>query len=655
MGQSSSKMKKPKRGQKSPASNERSLTSRSSGAIRGLLPFVMDAEGRFYAADPPFESMWGPPPESFLHGVVTIWEILDSEDRQTLERALKEAVGSLGYLDTKFRIKTIEGQRRWVRMRGPVIGNEDGGDVFIRGFLEDVTKAVERELALERKLQAFHAALDSLDDGIGILSDDSQMQYMNQAMVGMVRKLGGDASEEAVLRGNDVFPLPIAAGAVDRCCGFEEREIPALGKIFLTRTFPVCIAGSPVATLVHLRDVTRLSRMERRLKEASFRVKIIAQAANVAPLGIFILEDDEEGKARFRFVNDAFCKITGYERDELLGMGVKELLYSEELQEVLKCYRKRLRGEISNSEYEMQILRKDGTPISVICMGASTLHEGIITTVGFLRDITRRKELQKSLELSQRLATLGKLSAEIAHEINNPMTSILTFNSLIDKILDQQPFPEHRIAELRDYISYTSSEAKRCAKISKSLLDFSREHDISLKEHSIHTILEKTLDILQHRTKFGSIKLVTSFGDSIPSILCDYHRIQQVFCNLLWNAIDAMPNGGILSVSTSFEKDEPSEGSSESSGGKVKVVVSDTGTGILPEDLDRIFEPFFSTKTEKSGVGLGLSVAYGIVKKHHGDILVQSQPGVGTSFTVLLPAVAESPPQTQDEIAADAG
>lgn len=617
----------------------------------------MNRQGQFEAVDSAVEKIMGYSRQSLLDRSVTLLEIVHPDDRQAVESCLGSAWDKDGYFQAVFRVLTREGREKWVSMRGPVVPGQKGLDASLRGVISDITASKEKELALERAERVFRAALDGLYDGIGILSDQCHIKFVNQAMSGMVYKLGSDdcnGSIEDIFQREDLFPLQAVDRGIEGCCGFEDRDMPALGKTFRARTFPIYSDGEPIGAMVHLRDITRISRMERKLKEASFRVKIIAQAANVAPLGIFILEDDDAEGARFRFVNEAFCKITGYDREDILDMYVSDMPYSDEFQEVMDCYRRRLRGEVPNSEHELQLIRKDGTAIYVICMGASTFHEGKITTVGFLRDITSRKELQKSLELSQRLATLGKLSAEIAHEINNPMTSILTFNNLIDRILGQEPFPVHRIAELRDYIGYTSSEAKRCAKISKSLLDFSREHDVSLKEHSIHSILKKTLDILRHRTKFGAIKLVTSYGENVPLILCDYHRIQQVFCNILWNAIDAMPDGGVLSVTTSFELEEQEGVNLQCRRGMVKVVISDSGTGIPAENLDRIFEPFFSTKTEKSGVGLGLAVAYGIIKKHGGDIQVQSRPGTGTSFIVQLPAGAESvpPPEVMEK---DAG
>lgn len=658
MGQLKKKDSRPKtRRSRTVAHRQTQLPSICDG-IKDLIPFVMDRKGQFEAVDAGIEEVTEYSRQSFLDRSVTLLEIVHPDDRQDVESSLDSAWDRDKYFQADFRVFTRQGRERWISMRGPVVPGQEESDPLLRGVISDITVSKEKELGLERADRVFRAALDGLCDGIGILSDQCGIKFINQAMSGMVCKLGGDScngSIEDVFRREDLFPLQTVDRGIEGCCGFEDRDIPALGKTFRARTFPIYSEGEPIGAMVHLRDITRISRMERRLKEASFRVKIIAQAANVAPLGIFILEDDEVEGARFRFVNEAFCKITGYDRDDILDMHVSDMPYSEEFEEVMSCYRRRLRGEVPNSEHELQFIRKDGTAIHVICMGASTLHEGKITTVGFLRDITSRKELQKTLELSQRLATLGKLSAEIAHEINNPMTSILTFNNLIDRILEQEPFPVHRIAELRDYIGYTSSEAKRCAKISKSLLDFSREHDVSLEEHSIHSILEKTLDILRHRTKFGDIKLVTSYGENIPLILCDYHRIQQVFCNILWNAIDAMPDGGVLSVATSFEPEEQKGANPQCRQGMVKVVVSDSGTGIPPENLDRIFEPFFSTKTEKSGVGLGLAVAYGIIKKHGGDIQVQSRPGMGTTFTVLLPAGAESLPPPEAEEEEDAG
>jgi signal transduction histidine kinase len=189
-------------------------------------------------------------------------------------------------------------------------------------------------------------------------------------------------------------------------------------------------------------------------------------------------------------------------------------------------------------------------PITVHGSFAISTHEGKVATIGFLRDITERKKGEKALWRSQRLASIGRLAAEIAHEMNNPLTSVLTFCKLASNILQQEPFPTQRASELRDYISYLNSETERCANISRNLLDFSRQSEIEIRENDIHEILDKTLTILRHRAGLDAIEIQTDYAPELPFLSCDFKRLQQAFVNILWNAIEAMPEGGKLTVAT---------------------------------------------------------------------------------------------------------
>ncbi len=605
--------------------------------IRDLIAFVMDGDWRFLFIDDRIEAITGYAARNFLDGSLKLLDLVHEGDRRTLERALETSIHSDRYLAGEFRIVAKDGETRWLRIRGPITVHDDNTVVSIRGVINDVTQRKQAETALERERQIFISVVDSLEDGIYILSDDHQIRFMNQALIDLLNDEAGEESYDSLEQRESLFPWLALSAARNESCGFEELHLAALGKTFHVRSFPICSRQGVIGKLGQLKDITKIRKLERKLKDAALRVRAIAKAANMARLGIFILEDDEAIEGRFRFANEAFCQITGFARDQLMRMSIAGLIHPDDLHLAMDHYRRRLRGETLDDEAELQMVRQDGTVIVVLLMGVRTMHAGKVATVGFLRDITVRRELQKSLELSQRLASVGKLAAEIAHEINNPLTSILTFHDLVEKILDQQPFPIHRTAELRDYLRYANSEAKRCAEISRNLLNFSRNHEISVKDHDIREILEKTLDILRHRAELNTIDIVTSHGEDIPRIVCDYQRIQQVFINLFWNALEAMPNGGVLTVTTSFEQGNQSMGDQLDDEGRVRITVADTGMGIPPGNLDRIFEPFFSTKSEKSGVGLGLSVAYGIVKRHQGDIRVQSVSGSGARFTVTLP------------------
>jgi PAS domain S-box-containing protein len=237
------------------------------------------------------------------------------------------------------------------------------------------------------------------------------------------------------------------------------------------------------------------------------------------------------------------------------------------------------------------------------------------------------KEAQEQVIRSEKLASLGKLSATIAHEINNPLAAVLNYIRLMEKLLHLDRFTPERLGDISRYLTTMESETARCGEIVKNLLAFSRQSKMKIEIHSIEEILDKTLLLIAHDLEMRGVQLKKALEPNLPEIRCDFRQIQQSLLNILGNAAEAMTKGGTLGVAA-----RPSE-----TDGFLDVVISDTGCGIPEGDLKNIFEPFFTTKEEGKGVGLGLSVAYGIIARHMGSIEVASEPGKGTIFTVRLP------------------
>jgi signal transduction histidine kinase len=191
---------------------------------------------------------------------------------------------------------------------------------------------------------------------------------------------------------------------------------------------------------------------------------------------------------------------------------------------------------------------------------------------------------------------------------------------------------EKDIESQRKYLSDIEQQARRCRSIIKNLLKFSRSTDKKeWEEFDLNSILNDTTSLIQHQLDLGGIELVKDFADDLPNLKGNSNQLQQVFTNLILNAQYAMPDGGVIHITTRLS---PQLGEFS---GCVEVVVEDSGAGIEERYLNKIFEPFFTTKEKDKGTGLGLSISYGIVKEHGGDIAVQSEPGKGTRFTVILP------------------
>jgi two-component system NtrC family sensor kinase len=217
-----------------------------------------------------------------------------------------------------------------------------------------------------------------------------------------------------------------------------------------------------------------------------------------------------------------------------------------------------------------------------------------------------------------KLSALGRMAAGIAHEINNPLAGILLFSSRMRKKVTEE-------GPIKDGLDVIIRETQRCKGIIQDLLEFSRDKEPEKVETSINDIIEKALSILENEFHIHHISVEKNLSGEMPSILLDVSLMQQVFVNLFINAVEAIQDNGVITVRSYLNPNRKS----------VEVEVADTGSGIPPDDVGKIFEPFFSSKN--NGAGLGLAVSYGIVQKHHGNIQVSSRLGEGTSFTVEIP------------------
>jgi len=377
---------------------------------------------------------------------------------------------------------------------------------------------------------------------------------------------------------------------------------------------------------------------QRLLKEALVSGAALRQSEATAHA---VLEAASEGillintNGRITLVNGAAERMFGYAHDELLGQALEVLLpdrVRERHREHRAGYFAGPRVRPMGTGLDLAARRKDGTEFPVeISLSYVQTSDGM-SAMALITDITERKraetELRRQRETlyqTEKLAALGTLTAGIAHEMNNPLGIITSRIELMLLDAEEQNLPTEIVEDLR--VLHRATE--RVTRIATNLRSFARQAPREHAKLDLNAVVEETLLLMQKPLEVDAIRLVTSLDRALGPIMGDPSTLQQVLLNLVTNAREAMASrGGEIRIETA-QAERP---------GWVQLIVADTGPGISPEELSKVFDPFYTTK--QSGTGLGLSVSYGIIQDHHGTVDVQSIPGHGTTFVLAFPAVS---------------
>jgi len=330
-------------------------------------------------------------------------------------------------------------------------------------------------------------------------------------------------------------------------------------------------------------------------------------------------------------------QMLGYSKDEVRGKVSFEKLLPVGTADKFKkdLYSEEYGGNDRLYLYETHLIDKAGNKVPVQLSATVLFEENQeIGMVGFIRDLREMRRLEQQFADQARLLqqdkmiSLGRLAASVVHEINNPLAGILNYIRLMIKVLGRGSLDKEHLQKFQRYLDLVESETSRCSKIVSNLLAFSRTSKLEFTEINMNELLERCIMLSQHKLTLQNIEIRTDVTPGAPIVSGDFNQIQQCVINLIFNAIDAMPNGGTLTIKSSIDPNK----------GLVRIGVADTGTGIAKEDLSQIFDPFYTTKIEGKGLGLGLSTVYGIIDRHKGTITVESELGKGTVFTITLPA-----------------
>lgn len=379
--------------------------------------------------------------------------------------------------------------------------------------------------------------------------------------------------------------------------------------------------GAVKYVMESVRDITRVKTLERVFSDIRELMTKVIQSSPSA-----ILAADRKG--RIIMMNQAAEYLLGYTLNQAQAVGVENIYPPGVAREILRKLLDESFGEKGKLPMtKVSVITGTGEEIPVE-MTAAIIYDGReeVATMGIMNDLRQRlavetqlAEAQAQVVQSEKLASLGRLAAGVAHEINNPLTSILLYgNMMLEKLQDHS---------LEYHLKCVLEDAERCRDIVKNLLAYSRQNLASRNRFELNTLVEDSLNLIRDQKIFMNIKIVKAMtNDSIP-IHADKNQLTQVVINLVMNAVDAMENRGTLTFRTYHDKEKNT----------ACLEVEDTGSGIPSELISKVFDPFFTTKPPGKGTGLGLSTVYGIVEENKGKIRIKDTGPKGTTFLLELP------------------
>jgi two-component system NtrC family sensor kinase len=565
------------------------------------------------------------------------FSLIGKRDEEFLEEMVMRGEGMGQKVCTEMGIKTPQGLVKETEVCIAPTQSEDG-QIKTYAYIRDITERKKFERELKESEEKFRNLFERVRHGLFISSTEGKFIDCNQAMVEMV----GYENKEEFLNvdiAKDLYVNPEDRKKFQKLIE-EQGYVKDLEVEFKKKN------GEMITVLLtaHAKrdekrkiigyegintDISDRKRMERELKEANeFLMNLIEDSVD----GIIVTNM----KGDILIFNKGAENILGYKTEEVVGkMNIRSVYPPGVAKEVMEKLKSPDYGGVGKlTSFPIAHRRKDGELIEGD-LSASLIYDENgkeIASVGIFKDLRERlrierelREMQQALLQSEKLAAMGKLTSQIAHELNNPIYGIM--NTL--ELLRTEVPPE---SKRRRILELSLSETQRLAEMLRNMLSFSKPEEEKRRPVKLNELVEGILLVMEKQMKESNIKVETYFNETLPEVIASTNQMRQVVLNLVKNAKEAMPKGGSLTVRTRREDD------------KVMVAIQDTGVGIPEELRDKIFEAFFTTKQKVKGVGLGLSVCYGIVKDHGGEIRVESEVDKGTTFTILLPMSSHEDP-----------
>ncbi|MCP4625088.1 MAG: PAS domain S-box protein [bacterium] len=507
----------------------------------------------------------------------------------------------------------------------------------------DITERKQREQKLHASQEDFKNLFEHMVTGVFISSKEGKFLNANQSLLDMLgytskeEFLNIDLPQDLYVRPHDRDTFKEMMERDGRVIDYEvefKRQDGSTIPILLTGHARYDQQGNIIGYEGLNVDLSQRKLMEKELKEAyDFMNKIVQSSPDS------ITATDMKGN--ILIYNQAAEETLGYKANEVIGrMNISKIYPEGVARKVMQMLRSEEYGGVGRlNSYPMVYVRQDGEVVEGN-LSAAIIYDANgkeIASVGSFVDLRERLKMERALRdtqeqllQSEKLAAMGRLTSQIAHELNNPLYGIM--NTL--ELLKTEIAPDNK---RRKILEMALSETVRLSDLLRKMLSFSKPDQEERHPVEINSILDEILLLHEKQLKENDINMVSFFAEGLPLVNASKNQLRQVFLNMVANARDAMPDGGTFTVTTGGDGDN------------IIVEITDTGMGIRKENIDKIFDSFFTTKGEVKGVGLGLSVCYGFIEDHGGDIKVKSQEEVGTTFTITLP-VHNADTSEKDEV-----